>query len=87
MNAFRELVRRDLMVAWTEGGTVGVALGFIATRGVLQIEAVKSFLEPRYSVDIFVRAIVIAVGVALVGTLYPAYRAVRLSPMEALRHE
>jgi heme exporter protein B len=28
MNAFRELVRRDLMVAWTEGGTVGVALGF-----------------------------------------------------------
>ncbi len=28
MSAFRELVRRDLMVAWTEGGTVGVALGF-----------------------------------------------------------
>jgi heme exporter protein B len=28
MSAFRELVRRDLLVAWTEGGSIGVALGF-----------------------------------------------------------
>jgi heme exporter protein B len=28
MSAFRELVRRDLAVAWKEGGAIGVALGF-----------------------------------------------------------
>jgi heme exporter protein B len=28
MSAFFELTRRDLIVAWKEGGTVGVALGF-----------------------------------------------------------
>ena len=28
MSAFRELVRRDLRLAWKEGGTIGVALGF-----------------------------------------------------------
>ena len=28
MSAFWELVRRDLLLAWKEGGTVGVALGF-----------------------------------------------------------
>ena len=28
MSAFLELERRDLSVAWKEGGTVGVALGF-----------------------------------------------------------
>jgi heme exporter protein B len=28
MSAFWQLVRRDLLVAWTEGGTIGVALGF-----------------------------------------------------------
>jgi len=28
MNAFLELARRDLTVAWKEGGSVGVALGF-----------------------------------------------------------
>jgi heme exporter protein B len=28
MSAFAELVRRDLQLAWREGGTIGVALGF-----------------------------------------------------------
>ena len=28
MSAFLELARRDLVVAWKEGGTIGVALGF-----------------------------------------------------------
>jgi heme exporter protein B len=28
MSAFAELLRRDLLLAWREGGTVGVALGF-----------------------------------------------------------
>ena len=28
MSAFVELVRRDLLLAWREGGTVGIALGF-----------------------------------------------------------
>ena len=65
-------------------GTIG---GVLATRGVMLIEEVQGILEPRYTVDVFVRAVLIAAGVGLVGALYPAYRAVRLSPMEALRHE
>ena len=28
MKAFSQLVRRDLSLAWNEGGTIGVALGF-----------------------------------------------------------
>jgi len=28
MNAFCQLVRRDVLIAWKEGGTLGVALGF-----------------------------------------------------------
>src|SRR5262245_9009949 len=31
MSAFLELARRDLRIAWKEGGTVGVALGFYLT--------------------------------------------------------
>jgi putative ABC transport system permease protein len=66
---------------------LGTALGVLATRGVMSIEAVQGILEPSYSPAIFVRAVVIAFAVGLVGALYPAYRAVRLSPMEALRNE
>jgi putative ABC transport system permease protein len=65
----------------------GVAAGVAITRAVMLVPAVGSFLVPAYPPAIFVRALVIAVGVALVGALYPVLRAVRLSPMEALRHE
>jgi putative ABC transport system permease protein len=66
---------------------VGSALGVLAVRGVLLIPAVRSLLEPAYTVDVFVRGLVVAVLVALVGAAYPALRAVRLTPMEALRYE
>jgi putative ABC transport system permease protein len=73
-----------LCLAATVGGS---ALGGGAARAVVQIAAVRSLLEPQYSPDIFLRAIVIALLVALAGAAYPVFRAIRLTPMEALRHE
>lgn len=66
---------------------IGIVFGVIASRAVLLVPAVSSFLVPSYSPDVFVRAIAVGVVVAMLGALYPAVRAVRLSPMEALRYE
>jgi putative ABC transport system permease protein len=66
---------------------VGSALGVLATRAVLLIDTVRNLLEPQYSTDVFIRALVVAIAVALAGAAYPAFRAVRLTPMEALRYE
>ena len=66
---------------------VGVGLGILASRAVLLVPAVSTFLVPTYTLDIFIRALAVGVVVALMGAVYPAVRAVRLSPMEALRHE
>ena len=70
-------------IAAVVGGLAGVA----ASRAVLLIPAVQSLLTPQYTSDIFVRGLIVALVVALVGAAYPAIRALRLVPMEALRHE
>ena len=66
---------------------VGTALGVLATRAILLIDTIRSLLEPQYTLDVFIRALVVAVVVALLGAIYPAVRAVRLTPMGALRYE
>jgi putative ABC transport system permease protein len=66
---------------------IGIGFGILASRAVLLVPSISSFLVPAYSFDVFARAVAVGIAVALVGALYPAFRAVRLSPMEALRYE
>ncbi len=66
---------------------VGVLLGVAASRAIMLVPSISSLLSPVYAPDVFVRAVVIALVVGLAGAAYPALRATRLTPMEALRHE
>jgi putative ABC transport system permease protein len=44
-------------------------------------------LAPRWEWDVFARAILVALMLGLIGGAYPAFRATRMQPVEALRYE
>ena len=69
------------------GAVLGVGLSFAATQVIGQLPSLVGILHPVYTVAAFWRAIFTAGAMSLLGGLYPAWRAARLSPLEALRRE
>jgi putative ABC transport system permease protein len=65
------------------GSIIAVAI----TRLVVLLPAIQSFLSPVYTPEVFLRGLAVGVGVALLGALYPAYRAATYSPAQAIRYE
>ncbi|HVC86020.1 MAG TPA: FtsX-like permease family protein [Gaiellaceae bacterium] len=66
---------------------VGCGLGVLAAEQFVSRSQLSGLISPVYSVGTFVWGLVFALGVAVFGALYPTWRAVRLAPIAALRHE
>lgn len=69
------------------GGLVGIALGVGLIQLVSLLPGVGGLFAATYRPTLFVQAMVVALALGTVGGLYPAWRASRLSPLEALRYE
>ena len=69
------------------GGLVGILVAYGLTFLLNQIPMIGSILTPKWELVIFLRAVAVALLLGLLGGLYPAYRATRLQPVEALRYE
>ncbi len=69
------------------GGILGIALGFVSVRLVEVLPWMKGKIEGVWSLELFAIAGGVALALGLLGGLYPAYRASRLHPNEALRYE
>jgi putative ABC transport system permease protein len=66
---------------------VGTVIAVIGVVLLLSVSSIGGTIEPSFSPNIFIRAFLVAFLVGIIGGLYPAYRASRLSPTEALRYE
>ena len=67
---------------------VGTILGVVGVEVLLSYSATfGTMIKPVFSLDLFLRAFGIAFLVGIIGGIYPAYRASRLAPTEALRYE
>jgi len=69
------------------GAALGVALSFAVTAGLSRLPALRGVLHPNYTEDVFWRALYTALGMTLIGALYPTTRAALLSPLKALSYE
>ncbi|MGB9936188.1 MAG: ABC transporter permease [Methanobacterium sp.] len=67
---------------------VGIIVGIVGVEVLLSLTpSTQGIIKPAYSLELFLRALGIAFLVGIIGGIYPAYRASRLAPTEALRYE
>ncbi len=81
------LILKESFLLGIFGGIAGIGLAFAMTVLLAQAPLVGQAFTPVWEWDVFVRAIAVAVLLGLIGGLYPAFRATRLQPVEALRYE
>jgi putative ABC transport system permease protein len=80
------MILGESIVITLVAGLVGVIMGLVAIQGLMLL-GMDGFIQPVYTMNTFLKAMGIALFVGLIGGFYPAYRASRLPPTEALRYE
>lgn len=68
------------------GGSIGIIGGWLVSILISQIEAGGFTLKAVVSLDIVILAVSVSVFIGLVSGIYPAMRAARLNPIDALRY-
>lgn len=81
------MILREALVLGVMGGLFGILLGMGFVWALQQIPLIGGMLEPSYEAALLARAMVIALVASAIGGLYPAWRATRMRPVEALRYE
>ncbi|MER3408980.1 MAG: hypothetical protein C4306_02510 [Thermoleophilia bacterium] len=66
---------------------LGLSLGYLAAEVFTERGNLSQLAKPAFTAGVFAWGLAFALGVAAIGALYPAWRAVRLTPIEALRRE
>jgi ABC-type lipoprotein release transport system permease subunit len=81
------LILREAVTLGMLGGAAGILIAFLLTALFEAIPGMGGMLNPQWNAQIFIQAIAVALALGVVGGLYPAFRATRLQPIEALRYE
>jgi len=81
------MILQEAVLLGLIGGLASIAIAFGLSFLLANAPMVGVYLAPAWEADIFARAIGVALSLGVLGGLYPAFRATRLPPIEALRYE
>jgi putative ABC transport system permease protein len=87
LGARRRDIMRQFLVESATLATVGAAMGIAFGLGMAALVQATTFLPARVAPWSIVVAVLLGAGVGIGAGLYPASRAARLDPVEAIRHE
>ncbi|MGP8060775.1 MAG: ABC transporter permease [Acidimicrobiales bacterium] len=69
------------------GAAIGVGLSFAVAALLTRLPVLAGLLQPNFTKSAFERALLTALIMTLIGSLYPTIRAASLSPLKALSYE
>jgi len=81
------MILREALLLGLLGGLAGILVALGLDYLMMNAPMMGSWFTPIWNIDALSRAILIAILLGALGGLYPAFRATRLQPVEALRYE
>jgi ABC-type antimicrobial peptide transport system permease subunit len=81
------MIMKESLLLGILGGIVGIGIAYVLVYLITSIPMIGDAFSPVFNIEVFIRSMVVALILGVVGGIYPAYRATRLQPVEALRYE
>ena len=81
------MILGESMLVCLAGGMLGILLGWLLLNGLSRVTVLMGTHTGNISPVLIGQALLVVLVLGLVGGLYPAWRALRLPPVEALRYE